>query len=120
MTIKITEQAAKKVKEAIESQLETWLNSGMIKTKNEVELGFKLGLLGGGCSGFKYDRKISEKDENDHVFENHGVKIFMDPKSYLYLQGTTIDYVSDGLEGTFTYDTPMASGSCGCGESVNF
>jgi len=120
MTINLTESAAKKVKEAIESKLERWLNEGLIETKEEVELGFKLGLLGGGCSGFTYSRAIEEKDDSDHVFEHYGVKVFIDPKSYLYLNGTIVDYVSDGLEGTFKYDTPMSSGSCGCGESVGF
>lgn len=76
-------------------------------------------VKGGGCSGFQYDLYFDEVDESDYVFETHGVKLSIDQMSFMYLMGTTIDYV-DGLQGAgFKFNNPNISGSCGCGSSFS-
>jgi iron-sulfur cluster assembly accessory protein len=82
-----------------------------------TEAGLRVRVVGGGCSGFQYQLAFDEAMPGDQVFEADGVKVVVDPKSYLYLQGTEIDYV-DGLTGAgFTVNNPNAKGSCGCGSS---
>jgi len=78
------------------------------------------GVKGGGCSGFSYYLDfVYEKQEKDRVIESEGVTIYVDPKSYLYLMGTEIDYV-DGLSGKgFKFINPNAKRTCGCGESFS-
>jgi len=80
--------------------------------------GLRLGVLGGGCSGlsyqFKYDRQPRPKD---HVFEFDGVKVFVDPKSMIYLNGMTLDYKESLMYSGFAFDNPNAQKSCGCGSS---
>jgi len=80
----------------------------------------RVSVKGGGCSGLMYDLEFDEKqEENDQVFEDKGVKIFVDKKSILYLVGTTLDF-SDGLNGKgFQFVNPNASRTCGCGESFS-
>ena len=80
----------------------------------------RVSVKGGGCSGLMYDLTFDEKQvENDQVFEDKGVKIFVDKKSILYLVGTTLDF-SDGLNGKgFQFVNPNASRTCGCGESFS-
>ncbi|SOE22378.1 iron-sulfur cluster assembly protein [Spirosomataceae bacterium TFI 002] len=80
--------------------------------------GIRVSVQGGGCSGLMYDLEFNgEEKENDHIFEDKGVKIFVDKKSLLYLLGTELDF-SDGLNGKgFQFKNPNASRSCGCGES---
>ena len=80
----------------------------------------RVGVKSGGCSGLSYDLKFDkEKEEEDKVFEDNGVKIIVDKKSFLYLIGTTLDY-SGGLNGTgFVFNNPNANRTCGCGESFS-
>lgn len=80
----------------------------------------RVGVKSGGCSGLSYDLKFDkEKEEDDKVFEDNGVKIIVDKKSFLYLIGTTLDY-SGGLNGTgFVFNNPNANRTCGCGESFS-
>ena len=80
----------------------------------------RVGVKSGGCSGLSYDLKFDrEKDDDDKVFEDNGVKIIVDKKSFLYLIGTTLDY-SGGLNGAgFVFNNPNANRTCGCGESFN-
>lgn len=82
--------------------------------------GIRVGVEGGGCSGLMYDLQFdSEQRPTDHVFEDNGVKIFVDKKSLLYLAGTQLDF-SDGLNGKgFQFKNPNASRTCGCGESFS-
>lgn len=81
------------------------------------EQGLRVRVAGGGCSGFQYQLEFDSPSENDQVFEREGVKVVVDPKSYLYLMGSEIDYV-DGLHGAgFTLRNPNAKGTCGCGQS---
>ena len=80
--------------------------------------GLRLGILGGGCSGLSYQFKFEVKPrERDNVFEFDGVKIFIDPKSLIYLRGLTLDYQESLMQSGFAFDNPNASKSCGCGTS---
>ncbi|MHC5201078.1 HesB/IscA family protein [Myroides sp. LJL119] len=87
---------------------------------NPIEDYVRVGVTSGGCSGLSYQLKFDrELNENDKVFEDNGVKIVVDKKSFLYLVGTTLDY-SGGLNGKgFYFDNPNASRTCGCGESFS-
>jgi iron-sulfur cluster assembly protein len=78
----------------------------------------RVGVVGGGCSGLSYKLDFdNEEQPNDQVFEDHGVKLVTDLKSFLYLCDTTLDF-SDGLNGKgFHFINPNASRTCGCGES---
>ena len=80
----------------------------------------RVGVKSGGCSGLSYDLDFDkEKKEEDKVFEDNGVKILVDKKSFLYLIGTTLEY-SGGLNGTgFVFNNPNANRTCGCGESFS-
>jgi iron-sulfur cluster assembly protein len=79
--------------------------------------GLRLEIRGGGCSGMSYGMGFDNAQENDHVVEAHGVKVFVDPKSAIYLKGTTLDF-HGGLEGRgFAIKNPQAKSSCGCGQS---
>ena len=78
----------------------------------------RMGVKGGGCSGLSYALEFdSETGPHDKEFEIDGVKVVVDRKSYLYLNGTTLDYVTQGLTGGFTFVNPQAKSSCGCGTS---
>ena len=80
----------------------------------------RMGVKGGGCSGMSYALEFdSELGPHDREFEIDGVKVVCDKKSYLYLTGTTLDYVRQGLTGGFTFVNPQAKSACGCGESFS-
>jgi len=78
----------------------------------------RVGVRGGGCSGLSYELGFDNQiQEGDKVFEDNGIKVVVDKKSFLYLVGTTLDY-SGGLNGKgFVFNNPNASRTCGCGES---
>ena len=80
----------------------------------------RVGVKSGGCSGLSYDLKFDKhQDKSDKLFENNGIKIVVDTKSFLYLIGTTLDY-SGGLNGSgFVFNNPNANRTCGCGESFS-
>lgn len=104
MAISITENAAQHVK----SQLE----------QRGKGLGIRVGVKTTGCSGMAYVLEfVDEHDANDSVFEEFGVKLFVDPKSLVYIDGTQMDFVKQGLNEGFEFKNPNASGECGCGES---
>ena len=104
--VNVTPQAAEEVKRLIEKQ-------------SEPEVSLRVAVKGGGCSGLSYALGFDKKQEGDNVFETAGIKIFVDAKSNLYLDGTTLDFV-DGLEGRgFKFINPNAQKSCGCGESFS-
>lgn len=86
--------------------------------KNPVEAFIRVGVKGGGCSGLSYELTFdTDLKEDDKVFENNGIKVVVDKKSFLYLIGTELDY-SGGLNGKgFVFNNPNASRTCGCGES---
>ncbi len=81
-------------------------------------LGLRVGVKGGGCSGLTYVLDFEKTPRpDDKIFEFDGLKVFMDPKSAIYLNGTELDF-SDGLNGTgFTFRNPNAQRTCGCGSS---
>lgn len=82
-------------------------------------LGLRLGVKGGGCSGLSYAMGFDTQRDGDNVFEIEGLKVIVDPKSYLYLDNTTVDF-QDALEGRgFKFINPNAQKSCGCGESFS-
>ena len=86
----------------------------------EGNLGVRVAVEGGGCSGLMYDLQFDgEQRPTDHVFEDKGIKVFVDKKSLLYLIGTELDF-SDGLNGKgFQFKNPNATRTCGCGESFS-
>ena len=82
--------------------------------------GLRLFVKGGGCSGMLYDMKIVEgPEEKDKVFEVGGVRVFVDPKSYLFLNGTIVDFKESLMGRGFVFENPNASNSCGCGTSFS-
>lgn len=83
-------------------------------------LGIRLGVKTTGCSGLAYVLEfVDEVAEGDEVFEDNGVKIIIDSKSLVYLDGTELDFAKEGLNEGFTFNNPNANGECGCGESFN-
>ena len=106
--VSLTAGAVKEIKRMIQEQ-----HAGA------ADIGLRVGVKGGGCSGLSYSLNFDKKHEGDNEFAYEGVKVFVDPKSYLYLTGTTLDYV-DALEGKgFRFVNPNAAKSCGCGESFS-
>lgn len=83
-------------------------------------LGIRLGVRTSGCSGMAYKLEyVDALEAEDQVFESHGVKVVVDPKSLLYLDGTRLDFVREGLKEGFRFDNPNVKNECGCGESFN-
>lgn len=82
--------------------------------------GLRVAVVGGGCSGMSYKLAFEKgPEQSDKVYEEKGVRIFVDGKSYLFLNGTTLDF-SDGLNGTgFSFSNPNAKSTCGCGTSFS-
>jgi iron-sulfur cluster assembly protein len=106
--ISVTDRAAKEVSRIIDEQ----------KLPDATVL--RVGVKGGGCSGFSYtlgfDDNVSEVDQ---IFEINGVKVAVDPKSFLYLNGTQIDFEESLMGRGFKFGNPNAAKSCGCGDSFS-
>ena len=104
--IELTTKAVEKVREIMHDQ-------------GITEGGLRVGVKGGGCSGMSYNLAIdTEERPGDKVFEKDGVKVFVDMKSFLYLNGTILDYKMEGLmQRGFMFINPNSTGACGCGES---
>ena len=82
--------------------------------------GLRLGVRTSGCSGMAYVLEfVDEVVDEDQVFESHGEKVIIDPKSLTYLDGTELDFVKEGLNEGFKFNNPNVRGECGCGESFN-
>lgn len=107
--IKVSETAKRKVMELMN-------DDGYNTTTDFVRVGVK----SGGCSGLSYDLKFDKtQQEEDKIFEDNGIRIIVDKKSFLYLIGTTLEY-SGGLNGAgFVFNNPNANRTCGCGESFS-
>ena len=104
--ITFTERGAEKVQEFLASQ------GAEIQTA-----GLRVGVRGGGCSGFQYALAFDTKRDGDEVFEDHGLKILVDGPSLPYVRGAIVDYV-EGLQGAgFKVDNPNVIAACGCGSS---
>lgn len=85
----------------------------------ETTYALRVKVMGGGCAGFQYDLYFDEPVEGDSLFESFGVQLVCDTMSFMYLMGTTIDYV-EGLQGAgFKFNNPNTTGSCGCGSSFS-
>jgi iron-sulfur cluster assembly protein len=105
--ITVTPKAVQKIKEAF---VREGVSGG----------GLRLGVLGGGCSGLSYQFKYDAKERpTDKIYEFDGVRIFVDPKSMLYLDGMTLDYKESLMYSGFAFDNPHAKKSCGCGTSFS-
>lgn len=103
MSISLTESAALRVRRYLEKEGGVALRLGVRKT---------------GCSGWAYVVTLAgEISPDDHVFNDNGVQVVIDPESLPFLAGSRIDYTSDGLNRTFQFDNPNATEECGCGES---
>jgi iron-sulfur cluster assembly protein len=82
--------------------------------------GVRFGVRKTGCSGFAYVVNYADDTQpKDHVFEDRGVKVFVDPESLPLINGTTVDFVKQGLNEAFRFHNPNIKGECGCGESFN-
>ena len=105
--IHVTEKAAEQIKSILH------------KEKLEGH-GLRVAVVGGGCSGMSYKLAFEKEPvQGDKIYEENGVRIFIDGKSYLVLNGTTLDF-SDGLNGTgFSFTNPNAKSTCGCGTSFS-
>ena len=102
--ITLTESAANKMKAML---------------TNKAETGVRAAVSGGGCSGFTYKLKFDNRSTADRVIEDRGVEIYVDPKSFLYLMGTEIDFVDELNQTGFKFVNPNARRTCGCGESFS-
>jgi iron-sulfur cluster assembly protein len=97
------------------------IRSGMAKEGiSPTEGGLRLGVLGGGCSGLSYSIKFDTRPrERDRVYDYEGIRLFVDPKSFIYLNGMTLDYEQTLLKQGFNFINPNSSRSCGCGSSFS-
>ncbi len=85
-----------------------------------VDGGLRLGVLGGGCSGLSYQFKFApEPRSHDHVFHFEDVRVFVDPKSMVFLDGMTLDWQDSLIQSGFVFQNPHATKSCGCGTSFS-
>ncbi|RXJ73138.1 iron-sulfur cluster assembly protein IscA [Veronia nyctiphanis] len=83
-------------------------------------IGLRLGVRTSGCSGMAYVLEfVDDLQQGDEVFEHDGVKVIIDPKSLVYLDGTELDFAKEGLNEGFKFNNPNVSSECGCGESFN-
>lgn len=109
MAIELTERAAQEVMTIIGQQ--------KLDTQKTY---LRVGVKGGGCSGFSYTLDLTEhKAENDEEWEVHGVKIICDPKSQIYMGGTSVDFKDEIMGRGFVFKNPNASQTCGCGSSFS-
>ena len=93
----------------------------LLKQRQTPDNFLRIGLKGGGCSGFMYSYEFADQpQERDKVFEFDDIKICIDIKSYLFLNGMEIDYEEDLLKSGLVFNTPTAKRTCGCGESIAF
>ena len=107
--LQVTERAVKRIRVAMAKE-------GV----SPEEGGLRLGVMGGGCSGLSYSIKFdSQPRERDRIYEFDGVRVFVDPKSFLYLHGMTLDYEETLMRQGFNFINPNSSRSCGCGSSFS-
>lgn len=104
MAIELTPVAAERVKKFLQNR-----GKG---------IGLRIGIKTTGCSGMAYVLEfVDETNDDDEVFESEGVKVIVDPKSLVYLDGTRVDFAKEGLNEGFQFINPNAKDECGCGES---
>ena len=106
MAVTLTEKAAEHVQKFL--------------TKRGKGIGIRVGVKTSGCSGMAYALEFADAAEpEDNVFESYGIKVIVDPKSLVYIDGTDIDFVKEGLNSGFKFTNPNAKESCGCGKSFH-
>jgi iron-sulfur cluster assembly protein len=107
--LQLTERAIKRIRVAMAKE-------GV----SPEEGGLRLGVMGGGCSGLSYSIKFDTRPrERDRIYEFDGVRVFVDPKSFLYLHGMTLDYEETLMRQGFNFINPNSTRSCGCGSSFS-
>ena len=107
--LQVTEKAVKRIRIAMAKE-------GI----SPEEGGLRLGVMGGGCSGLSYSIKFDTRPrERDRIFTFDGVRVFIDPKSFIYLHGTTLDYEETLMRQGFNFINPNSTRSCGCGSSFS-
>ena len=107
--LQVTERAIKRIRVAMAKE-------GV----SPEEGGLRLGVMGGGCSGLSYSIKFdTQPRERDRIYEFDGVRVFVDPKSFLYLHGMTLDYEETLMRQAFNFINPHSTKSCGCGSSFS-
>ena len=107
--LQVTERAIKRIRIAMAKE-------GV----SPEEGGLRLGVMGGGCSGLSYSIKFDTRPrERDRIYDFDGVRVFVDPKSFLYLHGMTLDYEETLMRQGFNFINPNSSRSCGCGSSFS-
>lgn len=106
MTVTLSERAAKHVSNFL--------------AKRGKGVGLRVGVRTSGCSGMAYKLEFADEIQTeDLVFESHGVKVLVDPKSLPYIDGTELDYAREGLNEGFKFNNPNVKDACGCGESFS-
>jgi len=107
--LQVTERAIKRIRAAMAKE-------GI----SPQEGGLRLGVMGGGCSGLSYSIKFdTQPRERDRIYEFEGVRVFVDPKSFIYLHGMTLDYEETLMRQGFNFINPNSTRSCGCGSSFS-
>jgi iron-sulfur cluster assembly accessory protein len=91
----------------------------LMASQEKADAALRVWVAGGGCSGLSYGMALDDgqPEEGDNVYAQDGVKVYVDPLSLQYMDGSTVDYVDDVLGGGFKIDNPNATQSCGCGSS---
>ena len=106
MTMTLTEKAALQIQRQLE--------------KRGKGIALRIGVKKVGCTGLAHTFDLIDKvGPNDHSFESHGARIVVDAESLEYLDGSRVDFVTDGLKQSFKFDNPNVDSQCGCGESFN-
>ncbi len=109
MPITVTEKALGKIQE-------------LVAKRGPQTKGLRVGVKGGGCTGFQSLFEFSDEEPGTHdkVFDLGGIQLYCDMKSYLFLNGTELDYVETLMESGFKFQNPNVKSTCGCGSSVSF
>ena len=109
MPIELSETASREIKTIIDQQ-----------ELDAEKVRLRVGVKGGGCSGFSYLLDLTEQQsDTDETFEQHGITVVCDARSYLYLNGTKIDFKDEVMGRGFVFSNPNANSSCGCGSSFS-
>ena len=103
--VELTDIAADKVRDFMAGQ------------QAEGEIGLRVGVRGGGCSGFQYALALDERRDDDHIFDADGIKVLVDPASLQYVDGSTVDFTENFMGSGFEVSNPNVVASCGCGSS---
>ena len=103
--VTLTDIAARKVRDFMQGQ------------SAEGPIGLRVGVRGGGCSGFQYALALDEERNDDHVFDSSGIRVLVDPASLRYVSGSTVDFTESFMGSGFEVSNPNVVSSCGCGSS---